>query len=91
MSHKAVIFFLAVGMIVLFLIVLYQQYVFRRGTRKKLREINEKLREIIETDSREQVMVFTEDQELMELAAHKCVTGKAGRRKGGLPPDGACF
>lgn len=69
MSHKAVIFFLAVGMIVLFLIVLYQQYVFRRGTRKKLREINEKLREIIETDSREQVMVFTEDQELMELAA----------------------
>ena len=69
MSHKAVIFFLAVGMIVLFLIVLYQQYVFRRGTRKKLREINEKLGEIIETDSREQVMVFTEDQELMELAA----------------------
>lgn len=69
MNHEAVILVLAVAMAVLFLIVLYQQYIFRRGIREKLQEINGQLREIIETDSSKQVMIFTENQELMELAA----------------------
>ena len=35
----------------------------------KLREISDKLKKIIETDSDEQVMVFTDNKELIELAA----------------------
>ena len=38
-----------------------------RGTRAKLREITDKLSDILESDSEEQVMVFTEDKILMDL------------------------
>lgn len=38
-----------------------------RGTRAKLKEISDKLSNILENDSNEQVMVFTDDKILMEL------------------------
>lgn len=38
-----------------------------RGTRVRLKEISDKLSEILENDSSEQVMVFTDDRTLMEL------------------------
>ena len=38
-----------------------------RGTRAKLKEITEKLSEILEQDTDEQIMVFTDDKVLMEL------------------------
>lgn len=38
-----------------------------RGTRTKLKEITEKLSEILEQDTDEQIMVFTDDKVLMEL------------------------
>ena len=38
-----------------------------RGTRAKLKEISDKLSDILENDSSEQVMVFTDDKILMEL------------------------
>lgn len=55
--------------VVLAAVVLYQQFTFRAGTRKKLRELHQKLKEILDTDSGERVMVFTDNRELMELAA----------------------
>lgn len=54
---------------VLAVVVLYQQFAFRSGTQKKLREIHQRLKEILDTDSGERVMVFTDNRELMELAA----------------------
>lgn len=54
---------------VLAVVVLYQQFAFRSGTQKKLREIHQRLKEILDTDSGERVMVFTDNKELMELAA----------------------
>ncbi len=54
---------------VLAVVVLYQQFAFRSGTQKKLREIHQRLKEILDTDSGERVMVFTVNRELMELAA----------------------
>ncbi len=69
MSSETVIFFLCLGILLLLGILLYQQAVFRTGTQKSLREIHGKLREILDTDSDERVMVFTENRELMELAA----------------------
>lgn len=69
MSEPAIIFFLLICIGILAAIVLYQQFAFRAGIQKKIRKISEKLKEITDTDSLERVMVFTENKELMELAA----------------------
>lgn len=69
MSDAAVIFFLCLCVILLSAIVLYQQFAFRTGMQEKLREIHRKLKEITDTDSDERIMLFTENRELMELAA----------------------
>ena len=67
MSDKTIIFFLAVVVCLLFLVVLYQRFVFGRGIQAKIKRINKKLEEILETGSDEKVMVFTDNPVLMEL------------------------
>ena len=69
MDHTGILFFLCLCILVLCGIVLYQRFAFRTGTQAKLRSIHEKLREIADTDSDERIMVFTDNQELRELAA----------------------
>ncbi len=69
MSDATILFFLCLCILLLFCIVLYQQFVFRSGTQTDLRKIHQKLGEIIDTDSDERIMLFTENKELMELAA----------------------
>ena len=67
MSDKTIIFFLAVVVCLLFLVVLYQRFVFGRGIQSKIKRINKKLEEILENGSDEKVMVFTDNPVLMEL------------------------
>lgn len=69
MGSAAAIFFLCLCILLLSGIVLYQQFVFRAGTQTELRKIHKKLSEIIDADSDERIMLFTENKELMELAA----------------------
>lgn len=69
MSEPTIIFFLLICIVILFITVLYQQFAFRTGIQKKIQKISEKLKEITDTNSSERVMVFTENKELMELAA----------------------
>lgn len=69
MSDATIIFFLSVCIVVLICIVLYQQFAFRIGTQGKLKKIGQKLEEIQDTDSDENVMVFTDNKVLMDLAA----------------------
>lgn len=69
MDHTGILFFLCLCILVLCGIVSYQQFAFRTGTQAKLRSIHKKLREIADTDSDERIMVFTDNQELRELAA----------------------
>lgn len=69
MSEPAIIFFLLICIVILLITVLYQQFAFRTGIQKKIQKISEKLKEITDTNSSERVMVFTENKELMELAA----------------------
>ncbi len=69
MNQTLILLFLLLCLGVLFCLVLYQQFADRTGTRARLREISEKLERIIDTDSDERIMVFTENRELMELAA----------------------
>lgn len=69
MSAGAVIFLLAAVIFVLLALVACQQFAFRAGTQKKLREISEKLKEILDENTDEKVMVFTGDNTLADLAA----------------------
>lgn len=69
MSEATILFFLILCIVILIGIILYQQFIFRTGIQTKLQKISGKLKEITDTDSDERVMIFTENQELMELAA----------------------
>ena len=69
MREPTIIFFLLICIVILLITVLYQQFAFRTGIQKKIQKISEKLKEITDTNSSERVMVFTENKELMELAA----------------------
>lgn len=60
---------LGLAVAVLTAVVLYQQFAFRAGTQRKLREIHEKLKEILDEDGGARLMVFTDNRELMELSA----------------------
>ena len=62
MSDKTIIFFLIVIISILALVVLYQQFVFNRGIQAKIKQIDEKLEEILETDSDEKIMIFAQKQ-----------------------------
>lgn len=69
MSNATIIFFLSLCIVLLAIVILYQQFIFRTGIQTKLRKISEKLKEIADTNSGERIMVFTENKELMELMA----------------------
>ncbi|NBJ95156.1 sensor histidine kinase [Parablautia muri] len=69
MSDGTIIFFLCVCIAVLVCIAIYQRLAFRSEIQRKLKEISEKLKEIQDTESDENVMVFTDNRVLMDLAA----------------------
>lgn len=68
-GNLIIIFFLSLFLMLSTGIILYQQFAFRKGTLAKLRAISSKLKEIMEKDSDERIMLFTQNPELMELAA----------------------
>lgn len=69
MSDATIIFFLIMIIVVLMGIIFYQQFVFHSDIQTKLHEISGKLKDIMDTNSHEHIMVFTENKELMELSA----------------------
>ena len=69
MSDNVMLFFLTVIILILLLIILYQRFIFNRGIQTTIRQINEKLAEILDTDSDEKVMIFTDNPVLKELGA----------------------
>ena len=69
MNERTIVLFQGIVILVLFSIIFYQRFVFRRGIQTKLRQINKKLEEILETDSDEKIMIFTENPVLMDLGS----------------------
>lgn len=69
MNHTVILLFMFPCLGFLICLVLYQRFAYGTGIRAGLREISETLEKIIDTDSGERIMVFTENKELMELAA----------------------
>ena len=68
MSDKSIIFFLSSAIIFLIAVIVYQRFVFNKGIQMKLKRIGEKLSDILEDDSDEKVMVFTDNKILMNLS-----------------------
>ena len=68
MSEATIIFFLSICVAILVCVIAYQQFAFRTGTQAKLDGISQKLEEILDTDSDEKVMVFTDNPSLISLA-----------------------
>lgn len=69
MSDTTIIFFLSIWVVLLIIIIIYQQFIFRTDIQTNLHKISTKLKEITDKDSSEQIMIFTENKELMELIA----------------------
>lgn len=67
MNGNMAVLFLACIILLLLAVVCWRQFVFRRDMQEKLNKISEKLSDILEKDSDEKVMVFTEQQALMDL------------------------
>ena len=68
MSEATIIFFLSICVAILVCVIVYQQFAFRTGIQAKLNGISQKLEEILDTDSDEKVMVFTDNPSLISLA-----------------------
>lgn len=68
MSDKWIILFLVCIIILLLAVVCWQQFVFNKGIQHKLKKISEKLSDILEKDTEEKVMVFTDNEVLMDLS-----------------------
>lgn len=67
MSDRAIIFFLICAIILLLFLVLYQRSAYTKDIQVKLKKISRELSDIIENDSDEKIMVFTDNRTLMDL------------------------
>lgn len=67
MSDTVIIFSLICAIVILLFIALYQHFVYTKGIQAKLKKISGELSDIIENDSDEKVMVFTDNGTLMDL------------------------
>ena len=67
MSDRAIIFSLVCIIIILLFIILYQRFAYTRGIQAKLKKVSRELSDIVENDSDEKVMVFTDDKNLIDL------------------------
>ncbi|WP_058302477.1 sensor histidine kinase [Gorillibacterium timonense] len=69
MSESTLLFFMSGCVLVLLVLLVYQQLALRKGTEAHLMDMCRKVNDILDRDSDEKVMVFTSNKALMELAA----------------------
>ncbi|MBD5455290.1 MAG: HAMP domain-containing histidine kinase [Lachnospiraceae bacterium] len=67
MNNNMIIFLLICMVILLFFIIIYQRFAYRTGLQAKLKKIGRELSDIVENDSDEKIMVFTDNKTLMNL------------------------
>lgn len=69
MKEETIFFFLILCIGCLLCVIFYQRYTFRKGIQNQLRQITQNLESILERDSDESVMIFTDNLELTGLLA----------------------
>lgn len=67
MNEPAILLFCICIILLLLFLIFFMRHAFHKGTEAQLREISAKLSAILEHDSGEQIMVFTDNKALMEL------------------------
>ncbi len=67
MNESTLVIFLMAIVVVLLCVILHQHFAFHKGMGKHLREISQKIADILEQDSAEQIMVFTDNKALIAL------------------------
>ena len=67
MFENTISFFLTIIIIILILIIIYQKVIYKKGIQSQIKQINQQLSEIQDTNSDQKVMVFTDHQCLMDL------------------------
>lgn len=67
MSDSVIIFFLICVIMVLLSVIICQQFAYRKGIKAKLKTIIRKLSDIVDNDSDEKVMIFTDNRTLRDL------------------------
>lgn len=67
MNESTLVIFLTTIIMVLLCVILHQHFAFDKGMGKHLREISQKIADILEQDSAEQIMVFTDNKALIAL------------------------
>lgn len=67
MSDNVFVFFLVCVIVMLLSVIFYQRSAYTRGIQAKVKRISAELSDIIENDSDEKVMVFTDNKALMDL------------------------
>ena len=68
MSDPSIIFFFVCAILLLLSIIFYQQHMFKKGIQEKWKRIGEKLSDILDKGSDEQVMVFTDNEVLKHVS-----------------------
>lgn len=68
MSDETIQFILICIILLLSFVVCYQRYAFQKGIPDQLKKISEKLSDILDKNSDEEVMVFTDHEVLMQLS-----------------------
>lgn len=69
MNTALIIFLLVICLVILTGFVLYLRISFQRGIEKNIKEINEKLETLLDNDSSEKIMVFTDKKIIKDLSA----------------------
>ena len=67
MREGLIIFFLTDAVMILLFIVIYQHFIYTKSMQAKLEKISRELSALLENDSDEKIMVFTDNGTLMEL------------------------
>ena len=93
MSEAAIIFLLILCIILLFSIILYQRFHFKKGIHARLKEASDKLEESLVSGSDEKVMVFTDDSCCREavLDFYELLTQKNFQVEVDIPEQSVCI
>lgn len=67
MRYNLIIFFMMCIIILLSCIIFYQKFIFKKGINTELEELCQKLSDILENNTDEKVMVFTDNKIIMDL------------------------
>ena len=69
MKSEAVLLLLSICIVLLVGVILYQRFAYRAGLQRRLKELSRKLNDILDGDTDEHIMVFTDNKALIDLAA----------------------